>query len=110
MPQKSTKSTRIIICVFFVFLWFAQPVWAQSFIDDLQHRSFRYFWEQADPQTGLVPDRARMDGSALDVNHANVASIAATGFGLTSLCIAADRPWIGASQGPERPRTPLRFF
>jgi hypothetical protein len=83
---------------------------AQSFLDDLQQRSFRYFWEQADPQTGLVPDRARMDGSALDENHQHVASTAATGFGLTSLCIAADRNWIDRAQALERTRNTLRFF
>src|ERR1041384_2463786 len=113
-PQKGTKVTKKYFCALCAFFWLiifvAPSVAAPEFLDDLQQRSFRYFWEQADPQTGLVPDRARMDGSALDANHANVASIAATGFGLTSLCIAADRPWIGASQGPERPRTPLRFF
>src|SRR6267378_1857626 len=62
----------------------------QSFLEDLERRSFRYFWEEADPNTGLVPDRARTDGSPLDENHRNVASSAATGFGLTGLCIAAD--------------------
>src|SRR6266498_666466 len=44
-------------------------------LEDLQHRSFNYFWEQGNRQTGLVPDRARTDGSALDENHRNVASI-----------------------------------
>src|SRR5882724_10893590 len=66
----------------------------EQFLEDLQHRSFNYFWEQADSHTGLVPDRARTDGSSLDENHRNVASIAATGFGLTALCIAAERGWI----------------
>src|SRR6266850_845843 len=66
----------------------------ETFLEDLEHRSFQYFWEQADPNTGLVPDRARMDGAPLDENHRNVASIAATGFGLTALCIAAERDWI----------------
>ena len=32
----------------------------QSFIDDLERRSFEYFWQEADSQTGLVADRARM--------------------------------------------------
>ena len=81
-----------------------------AFLEDLQHRSFDYFWEQADPQTGLVPDRAPIDGSSLDENHRNVASIAATGFGLTALCIAAERGWIDRSQARERTRNTLRFF
>ena len=82
----------------------------EAFLEDLQHLSFNYFWEQADPQTGLVPDRARMDGSSLDENHRNVASIAATGFGLTGLCIASERGWISQSQARERTRNTLRFF
>jgi hypothetical protein len=82
----------------------------ELFLEDLEHRSFNYFWEQADQQTGLVPDRARIDGSALDENHRNVASIAATGFGLTALCIAAERGWINRNQARERTRNTLQFF
>jgi hypothetical protein len=82
----------------------------ELFLEDLEQRSFRYFWEQADPQTGLVPDRARTDASPLDQDHQNVGSIAATGFGLTSLCIAAERHWITLPEAKERARHTLRFF
>lgn len=82
----------------------------EVFLDDLQQRLFRYFWEQADPKTGIVPDRARTDGSALDENHRDVGSIAATGFGLTALCIASERRWIERGQAVERARATLRFF
>lgn len=82
----------------------------ELFLEDLQHRTFNYFWEQADPETGLVPDRTRMDGSPLDENHQNVASIAATGFGLTGLCIAAERNWINRAEARERTRGTLLFF
>jgi hypothetical protein len=82
----------------------------EQFLEDLERRSFQYFWEEGDPQTGLVPDRARMDGSALDESHRHVASIAATGFGLTGLCIAAERGWINRAQARERTRNTLRFF
>src|SRR5688572_24479491 len=92
----STRS-RAALCLVLTLVSLASSVGAQqrdAFLDDLQQRSFRYFWEQADPQTGLVPDRARMDGSSLPTTHQNVASIAATGFGLTGICIAAHRNWI----------------
>jgi hypothetical protein len=82
----------------------------QQFLEDLEHRSFAYFWSEADPQTGLVPDRARMDGAPLDAAHQDTASIAATGFGLTALCIAAERNWITRSQAQERTQNTLRFF
>src|SRR6185295_18993704 len=39
-----------------------------------------------------------------------VASIAATGFGLTALCIAVERGWIDRSAARERTRNTLRFF
>ncbi|MGI9166582.1 MAG: glucoamylase family protein [Pyrinomonadaceae bacterium] len=82
----------------------------QAFLEDLSRRSFQYFWDQADSETGLVPDRARMDGAPLNESHRNVASIAATGFGLTALCIGAERRWVDADQARERVRTTLRFF
>src|SRR5829696_6062240 len=109
-PLKSTRTTLCVFCAFFWLLLFCGNAAAQSFIDDLQQRSFRYFWEQADPQTGLVPDRARMDGSPLAPSHQNVASIAATGFGLTATCIAVNRDWIDKPQALERTRNTLRFF
>jgi len=82
----------------------------ETFLDDLQRRSFQYFWEQADPETGLVADRARANASQLDENHKNVGSIAATGFGLTGLCIAAERGWIDRAKARERVRNTLHFF
>lgn len=82
----------------------------QEFLEDLSRRSFRYFWEQADPHTGLVLDRARADGSPHDQTHRNVASIAATGFGLTALCIASERRWVEPREARERARATLRFF
>jgi hypothetical protein len=80
------------------------------FLEDLERRSFNYFWEQADKETGLVPDRARTDASPLDENHQNVASIAATGFGLTALCIAAEHAWANPAIVRGRIRSALRFF
>jgi hypothetical protein len=82
----------------------------KTFVEDLERRSFRYFWEQADPETGLVADRARVDGTQLDENHRNIASTAATGFGLTAICIARERGWIERAQAHQRVLNTLRFF
>src|SRR5258708_33413801 len=79
-------------------------------LEDIEQRSWRYFWDEGDPQTGLVPDRARIDGTQLDENHHNVGSIAATGFGLTALCIAAENAWVDRTQARERARNTLRYF
>jgi hypothetical protein len=85
-----------------------QPPPAESddaFLNDLSHAAFTYFWEQADAGTGLVRDRAHAGGTSV-----GVASIAATGFGLTAMCIGAQRQWVTTSQARERVRSTLRFF
>lgn len=81
-----------------------------AFLEDLSHRSFQFFWENSNPETGLTLDRARADGSPHKPERQYFASIAATGFGLTGLCIAAERQWIKRSEARERVRTTLRFF
>src|SRR6266487_4881552 len=82
----------------------------QIFLDDLQRHAVAYFWEQGNARTGLVLDRTRLDGSLVDETHRNVASIAATGFGLTGLCIAAERRWLSRSAAHQRVKNALRFF
>ncbi len=82
----------------------------EEFLEDLERRSFQYFMEQSDPRTGLVLDRAHTDASLHDEQHRNTASIAATGFGLTALCIAAERGWANREEARERVRSSLRFF
>jgi hypothetical protein len=80
-------------------------------LDDISRRSFRYFWQNTDPRTGLVLDRARFDGNPEDVSwHKDVSSIAATGFGLTAFCIAAEHRWVSPVRARMRIRTALGFF
>src|SRR5205823_1656108 len=46
------------------------------FLEDLSRRSFSFFRENADPDTGLVRDRARTDGSPHNASQRDIASIA----------------------------------
>jgi hypothetical protein len=78
----------------------------ENFLDELQYRSFLYFWETANPENGLIPDRSKADGSALG----DVASTASVGFGLTALCIGVERQWVSREAAYERALTTLRFF
>ena len=82
----------------------------EAFLEDLERRSFQYFWEQGSSNTGLVLDRTRTDGTPADENHRYIASVAATGFGLTAICIANERGWITRTIARERVRATLRFF
>jgi hypothetical protein len=78
---------------------------SDDFLENLSRATFQFFWEQTDPHTGLTRDRARADGTPV-----GVASIASTGFGLTAVCIAAQRQWVPRDLARARVRTTLRFF
>ena len=79
----------------------------RQFLEDYAKRCVRYFWEQANEHTGIVMDRARNDGAH---SGDNVGSTAATGFGLSALCIAASRGWLPRDQVRARVVTTLRYF
>jgi len=87
----------------------SQPVLSPEddlFLDELEHADFNFFWEQANPKTGLVKDRCNVRENDKSV----VASIAATGFGLTAICIAEKRRWVSAFEARERVLNTLRFL
>ena len=69
--------------------------------DDIERRTFDFFWRTANPANGLVPDR---------YPSASPASVAAVGFGLTACAIGADRGFITRAQARERTLTTVRFF
>ncbi len=71
----------------------------EVFLDTLQARTFRWFWETTDPTTGLVPDRWPTE---------SFSSIAAIGFGLTGYGIGAERGFVTRDEAAERTLTTLR--
>ena len=74
---------------------------AEDFLEDLEHRTFRWFWDVADPVTGLVPDLAPTP---------TFSSVAAVGFGLTAYTIGAERGWVSRTEAAGRAGRTLRFL
>jgi len=70
-------------------------------VDELQERTFRFFWDTADPDTGLVPDRYPTP---------SFSSIAAVGFALTAYPIGVERGYVTREAARERVLKTLRFF
>jgi hypothetical protein len=75
-------------------------------LDDLQRASFDFFWQEADPHTGLVRDRANAEGGDTRL----LSSIAATGFGLTAMCIGHRREYRARTEIAKRVRKTLSFL
>lgn len=74
---------------------------AELQLSDLEERTFRFFWELANPDNGLIPDRWPTP---------SFSSIAAVGFGLTAYPIGVERGWITRAQARDRVLTTLRFL
>lgn len=73
----------------------------EAFLDTLQERTFRFFWETTNPANGLVPDRWPTP---------SFSSVAAVGFGLTAYPVGVERGYVSRDQAAERTLTTLRFF
>ena len=65
-----------------------------AFLDALEQQGALYFWEQASPTTGQVLDHAAINLNGQIDPTTTESSIAATGFGLTALCIADQRGYL----------------
>lgn len=82
------------------------PSDSDALLDEVERRACRYFVENSSPDTGLVLDRAPADGSG----GRRVASIAATGFGLSALCIGDQRGYIEHTEAKKRAETTLHYL
>jgi hypothetical protein len=77
-----------------------------QFLNEIENANALFFWEQASPKTGMVKDRCNVQIN----DQGTVASIAATGFGLTALCIADQRGFLPKGAAIERVFAALRFL
>jgi hypothetical protein len=69
--------------------------------DDIEQRTFQFFWDTANPANGLVPDRWPNTWAS---------SIASVGFALTAYPFGVDRGFITRAQARDRVLATLRFF
>src|ERR1051326_8736154 len=70
-----------------------------AMLDDVEQRTFHYFWDLADPNTFLIPDRAPTP---------SFSSIAAVGFGLTAYGVGAERAYVTRDQAAQRTLSTLQ--
>jgi hypothetical protein len=71
------------------------------FLDTVQTRTFRWFWEVTDARTGLTPDRWPTR---------TFSSVAAIGFALSAYIVGAERGYVTRAASAERVLTTLRFL
>lgn len=73
----------------------------EAFLDDVQRRTFDYFWETTELNRGLAPDRFPTP---------SFASIAAMGFALTAFIIGVERGYANRKEAAVRTTAMLKFL
>ncbi|MCE9626734.1 MAG: Tat pathway signal protein, partial [Candidatus Eisenbacteria bacterium] len=79
----------------------AQSLAERAFVDTLERRTFFFFWDLADPNTGLMHDRWPTR---------SFISVGSTGFALTAYPIGAERRWVTREQAATRTLRTLEFL
>jgi hypothetical protein len=80
-----------------------------AFLEEMEQAACLYFSEQVEPSNGQVLDRASCKNSTGEMDSRFVSSIAATGFGLTALCISDKRSYYPTDRLKNQVITTLDF-
>jgi hypothetical protein len=78
----------------------------EQVLDAIQQGAFQFFWNETNPNTGQIKDRALLNGH----DTRTMSSIAATGFGLSCLCIGDARGYGKTTDIVTRVRNTLSFL
>ncbi|WP_320202738.1 glucoamylase family protein [Agrobacterium rosae] len=70
-------------------------------IENIQYRTFEYFWLGSHPVSGLARDRLSSDGKPIN----EIASVSGTGFSFLAIIVGAERHWITRDQALDRVTT-----
>ncbi|WP_316756732.1 glucoamylase family protein [Pedobacter aquatilis] len=78
-------------------------------LDVVQKQTFQYFWDGAEPVSGLARERYHVDG-VYPENDKNIIATGASGFGLMSILVGIDRKFITKKEGYNRLNKGLSFL
>ncbi len=78
-----------------------QQVSDDSLLTLTEYRTFQYFWDGAEPNSGMARERFHEDGIYPE-NDMNVVTTGGTGFGLMAILVGIERGFITREEGFER--------
>ncbi len=73
----------------------------KALLDSVQHQTFQYFWEGAEPTSGMARERIHMD-NIYPQNDKSVVTLGGSGFGVMAILVGIERGFITREQGLER--------
>ncbi len=80
-----------------------------SLLDKVQYQTFQYFWDGAEPNSGLARERVHMDG-IYPSNDENVVTSGGSGFGVMAILVGIERGFIEREEAVRRYERILDFL
>ena len=81
----------------------------EQLLDLVQETTFQYFWDGAEPVSGLSRERIHMDG-VYPQNDKNVVTSGGGGFGVMAILVGIERGFITRKEGVERLQKIVTFL
>ena len=72
-----------------------------SLLTQVQRQTFEYFWNGAEPNSGMAPERINVDG-IYPQNDRDVVATGGSGFGIMAILTAIHRNFISRKEGEQR--------
>lgn len=79
----------------------------EQLLDTVQYRTFQYFWDGAEKNSGAARERINLDQPNYETN---IVATGATGFGIMSIITGIERNFISRDEGVERLTRILNFL
>ena len=73
----------------------------EALLDSVERRTFDYFWDGAEPNSGLARERIHTDGNNPQEDDM-IVTTGGSGFGIMALIAGIDRNYISREDGVER--------
>lgn len=73
----------------------------EDLLDTIQHATFNYFWNGAEPNSGMAPERIIMSG-VYPMNDKSVVTTGGSGFGVMAILVGIKRGFITREQALKR--------
>ena len=73
----------------------------EQLMDTIERLTFNYFWDGAEPHSGLARERIHLDGD-YPQDDQNVVTSGGSGFGIMAILAGIDRGYVTRQQGLER--------
>ena len=102
-------NSRDVKTVGFKVVPLPDPLHQDALMDTVERRTFLYFWDGAEPNSGLAPERIHIDGN-YPAGGPDVVTSGGSGFGIMAILAGIDRGYVSRTDGLARMEKIVSFL